>query len=48
MKARIGEFLHDDAARRQVGANGRQTILLQHTCAHRAQQLVEICEDLNR
>ena len=48
MKARIGELLHDDAARRQIGANGRQTILQQHTCAHRAQQLVEICEDLNR
>ena len=48
VKALIGELLHDDAARRQVGANGRQTILQQHTCAHRAQQLVEICEDLNR
>lgn len=44
----IGHLLRDESARRQLGANGRQTILQRHTCAHRAQQLVEICEELIR
>jgi spore maturation protein CgeB len=48
MQARLRELLHDEAARRQIGANGRKTILQRHTCAHRAQQLVAICEELNR
>jgi spore maturation protein CgeB len=48
MKDKIHELLGDDTARRQIGANGRKTILRRHTCAHRAQQLVEICEALNR
>jgi len=47
MKAKLKELLHDEAARRQIGANGRQTVLQRHTCAHRAQQLVEICGELN-
>jgi len=47
IKAKIHEMLHDETARRQIGANGRQTILQRHTCAHRAQQLIEICEALN-
>ena len=48
MKAVLRELMHDDAARRQIGDCGRQTVLRRHTCAHRAQQLVEICEGLNR
>ncbi len=36
MKAKVRELLRDDAARRQIGANGRETILQRHTCAHRA------------
>lgn len=47
MKSKIQELLRDGAARRQIGENGRRTILQRHTCAHRAQQLVEICEALN-
>jgi len=47
MKAKIHELLQDETARRQIGANGRQTILQRHTCAHRAQQLLEICEALH-
>ncbi|HSY13103.1 MAG TPA: glycosyltransferase [Verrucomicrobiae bacterium] len=42
----IQHLLRDESARRQMGANGRQTILQQHTCAHRAEQLVGICEEL--
>ena len=46
MKVKICELLRDETARRQIGTNGRQTILQRHTCAHRAQQLLEICEAL--
>jgi spore maturation protein CgeB len=48
MAAQIQYLLRDDTARRQIGINGRQTILQRHTCAHRAEQLVAICEELNR
>jgi spore maturation protein CgeB len=47
MKSAIRRFLRDETARRQIAANGRQTILQNHTCAHRAQQLVEICKELS-
>jgi spore maturation protein CgeB len=47
MKSKLNELLHDETARRQIAANGRNTILQKHTCAHRAQQLVEICEELS-
>jgi spore maturation protein CgeB len=48
MKNALQRLVSDDAARRQIGAKGRETILQRHTCAHRAQQLVEICEEMNR
>ena len=48
MKPKILRLLRDESARRQIGANGRDTILRSHTCAHRAAQLVEICEGLSR
>jgi len=44
----IQHLLRDESARRQLGANGRQTILQRHTCTHRAEQLVAICEELDR
>ena len=46
MTGAVQHLLRDESARRQLGANGRQTILQRHTCAHRAEQLVEICEEL--
>ena len=48
MKARLRELLRDESARRQIGDSGRQSILRRHTCAHRAEQLLGICEELNR
>ncbi|MGI9104011.1 MAG: CgeB family protein [Terriglobales bacterium] len=48
MQAEIERLLTDDAARRQIAASGLQTIRARHTCAHRAQQLVEICQELGR
>jgi spore maturation protein CgeB len=47
MKAKVEWLLRDDAARRQIAANGRETILQRHTCAHRASQLTAICEELS-
>ncbi len=48
MKAMLREFLKDENARAQLGHNAVETIRRRHTCAHRAQQLVEICEELGR
>jgi spore maturation protein CgeB len=47
MKAVLRGLLADDNARRQIAANGLETIRAHHTCAHRAQQLLEICEELS-
>jgi spore maturation protein CgeB len=48
MTAEISRLLRDDVARRQLAANGLETIRARHTCRHRAEQLVEICEGLAR
>ena len=46
MKAEIEHLLRDNAARVQIGQRGLQTIRARHTCAHRAEQLTEICGEL--
>jgi spore maturation protein CgeB len=46
MTAEIEHLLGDDLARRQLSDNGLQTVRSRHTCAHRAQQLLEICDEL--
>jgi|SRR5437868_993772 len=48
MRAEIEHLLNDDAARSQIAANGLDTIRRRHTCAHRTQQLLEICEELEK
>ena len=48
MQAEIEHLLKDDAARRQMSESGLETIRRRHTCAHRAQRLTEICEELGR
>jgi spore maturation protein CgeB len=48
MTAEIEHLLGDDLARRQLSDNGLQTVRSRHTCAHRAQQLLEICDELGR
>jgi len=45
MKAELANLLRDEKARRQMGERGRKTIEARHTCAHRAQQLISICEE---
>lgn len=44
----LGYLLNDDEARRQLRENGMETIRARHTCAHRAQQLEEICKEMRR
>jgi spore maturation protein CgeB len=46
MIAELGNLLRDDRARQQLAASGLETIRARHTCAHRAQQLLEICQEL--
>ena len=46
MIAELRNLLRDDRARHQLAANGRQTILARHTCAHRAAELLNICHEL--
>jgi len=46
MQATLAELIRDDAARRQIGEQGVKLIHERHTCAHRARQLISICEEL--
>ncbi|WP_263385646.1 CgeB family protein [Granulicella arctica] len=47
MLSAMGTLLkHPEIAEAQ-SARGLETVLARHTCAHRAQQLMEICEELN-
>ena len=48
MTAEIHNLLKDDKARSQLAAHGLDTIYRRHTCAHRASQLIEICQELRR
>lgn len=48
MKSELDRLIRDEHARRQMGESGRATILARHTCEHRAQQLLDICEEVNR
>jgi spore maturation protein CgeB len=42
MRDLIAWLCTDDAARAAIGEHGRQTILERHTCAHRADQLLQL------
>jgi spore maturation protein CgeB len=46
MTAELKFLLGDERARRQMARNGIETIHARHTCAHRARQLISICEDI--
>jgi spore maturation protein CgeB len=46
MKSELEFLLRDDAARKQIGANGLQTVRSRHTSMHRAEQLTEIIEEI--
>jgi len=46
MISALKNVLRDDAARQQLAASGLETVRSRHTCAHRAQQLLEICHEV--
>lgn len=46
MIAELKHLLRDDLARHQMAQSGLETIRSRHTCRHRAEQLVGICEEL--
>lgn len=46
MAAELQFLLRDSKARRQIGEHGMKTIRERHTCAHRAEQLISICEEI--
>jgi spore maturation protein CgeB len=48
MKAEIERLLRDSRARHQIADNGLETIRSRHTCHHRAEQLLEICREIDR
>jgi spore maturation protein CgeB len=48
MTSAMYALLNEPAAAEAQIASGLETVLARHTCAHRAQQLTEICEELNR
>ena len=48
MEAEIRFLLSDEKARVQMGEHGLRTIREKHTCTHRAQQLLEICQELEK
>lgn len=46
MKVELKFLFDDERARQQLIENGLETIHARHTCAHRAQQLIDICEEI--
>jgi spore maturation protein CgeB len=46
MASELEYLLGDEKARLQIGEHGLQTIRKHHTCAHRAEQLISICEEI--
>jgi len=47
MAALMVQLARDEAQRTQLGLCGLATVRARHTCAHRAEQLEEICHDLD-
>lgn len=46
MVSELQNLLRDDRAREQLAASGLETIRARHTCRHRAEQLLEICREM--
>jgi spore maturation protein CgeB len=46
LKAELENLLRDAAARHQLAGHGIKTIHERHTCAHRARELLSICEEI--
>jgi spore maturation protein CgeB len=48
MAAELRRLISDAAAREQLAASGLETIRARHTCAHRARQFMDVCEELGK
>jgi spore maturation protein CgeB len=46
MASHLLTLLADDQRRRELSIRGRRTVLARHTCAHRVDELLEICREL--
>jgi spore maturation protein CgeB len=46
MRCEIEHLLRDDKAREQLAHSGLATVRNRHTCRHRAEQLIQICEEM--
>jgi spore maturation protein CgeB len=46
MKSHLRLLLHDERLRQTLASHARKTILARHTCAHRVNELLSICETL--
>jgi spore maturation protein CgeB len=46
MAAHLRHLIRDPQARRQLAGNGLNAIRQRHTCAHRAQELLSICQEI--
>lgn len=46
MNQRLSEVLEGENLARQLSLHGHRTILSRHTCAHRVDELMQICDDL--
>jgi spore maturation protein CgeB len=47
MKRHLRDLLQDEAMAREIAQHGRNTILKRHTCAHRVDELLAICRELD-
>jgi len=48
MIAELRNLLRDPQARKQLSESGLESVRARHTCAHRAEQLIEVCQALER
>ncbi len=46
MEQHMRDLCENDELRKALADHGRRTVLSRHTCAHRVEELLEICEDL--
>jgi glycosyltransferase involved in cell wall biosynthesis len=46
MRRHLRALVNDAALRAEIGGHARRTILARHSCAHRAEQLLDICREL--
>jgi spore maturation protein CgeB len=48
MEAQISWVLHNEAAAKEIASHGRGSVLEQHTCSHRADELLQIIDNVQR